>query len=52
MLAFQTLRGFDNLTGFDAAGADLHPAIAARRKFDANGLQIRIEPTARFVVSV
>jgi len=46
------LRGFDNFARFNASRAHLHSAIAARRKLYANGLQVRIEPTARFVVSV
>jgi hypothetical protein len=46
------LRSFDNFARFNTASADLHAAVAAGRKLDANGLQIRIEPAARFVVSM
>ena len=46
------LGGFDNFARFNASRADLHPAIAARRKLNADRLQIRIKPTARLVVSV
>jgi hypothetical protein len=49
---FPLLCGFDNFARLNASRADLHPAITARRKLDANGLQVRIEPTACFVVSV
>jgi hypothetical protein len=48
----QTLNRFDNFARFDAAGADFHPTVAARRKLNANALQIGIEPAAGFVVSV
>ena len=48
----QDLSRFDNFSGLDAAGADLHPAVAARRKLNADGLQIRVESASRLVVSV
>lgn len=47
-----SLRSFDNFARLDAPCADLHSAVAARRELDSNRLQIRIEPTACFVVSV
>lgn len=43
---------FHDLARFDTAGADLHPTVAASGKLNANGLQIRIEPTPGLVVSV
>lgn len=46
------LRGFNDLAGLDALCAHFHPAVSAARKLDANGLQIRIEAAARFIVSV
>lgn len=44
------LRGFDNFTGFNAAGANLHPSVSAGRKLNADWLQIRVEPAAGFIV--
>ena len=41
---------FDNLTGLDASGADLHSSIAAGRQLDADRLKIRIKPSAGLVV--
>jgi len=46
------LSSFDNFTGFYAACADLHPAVAAGRQLDADRLKIRVEPPSRFIVSV
>jgi len=46
------LRSFDNLARFNAAGTNLHPAIAARGKLYSNRLQIRVEPAAGLVVSM
>ncbi len=46
------LRRFDNLSGLDAAGADLHPAVAACGQLNADGLQIRIEPASRLIIRV
>ena len=46
------LSGFDNFATLDAAGAHLHPAIAARRELDPNGLKVGIEPPACFVIRV
>jgi hypothetical protein len=46
------LRSFDNFARFNAAGAHLHPAIAARRELNTDGLQVRIEAAARLVISV
>ena len=46
------LSGFSNFAGLDAAGADLHSFITARRQLYANGLQIGIENAGRSVVGV
>ena len=46
------LRSFNNLARFDAFGAYLHPAVAARRQLDANGLQIRVKAASGLVVCV
>jgi hypothetical protein len=46
------LRSFDNFARLYAAGADLHPAVSARRQLNTDRLQIRIEAAARFVISV
>ena len=47
-----SLRSFDNLSRFDAAGAHLHTAVTAVRKLDANRLQIRVETPPGFIVGV
>jgi len=46
------LRGLNDLTRFDALGADPHAAVPASRKLDADGLKVRVEPTAGLVVCV
>ncbi len=46
------LRGFDNFTGLDAAGAYLRTLIASRWQFHTNRLQIRVETAAGLIVSM
>ena len=46
------LRGFDNFARFDAAGAHLHTAVAAVRKLNADGLQVRVETPTGLIVGV
>lgn len=46
------LSGLDDFAGFNAAGADLHPAVAARWELNSNGLKVRIEPPSRLVICV
>ena len=46
------LRSLNNLTGFDAFRAYLHPAVAATRQLDTDRLQIRIKAASGLVVSV
>lgn len=48
----RNLRGFDNFSRFDAAGADLHTAVSAVRKLNAHGLQIRVETPTGLIVGV
>jgi len=52
VLFLKHLRRFDNFAAFNAAGANFLPPVAACGQLNADGLQIRIKPTARFVVSV
>jgi len=51
-LFLKHLRRFDNFAAFNAAGANFLPPVAACGQLNADGLQIRIKPTARFVISV
>jgi len=46
------LRSLNDLAGFDAFSAHLHPAVTSARKLNANGLQIRVKAAAGLVVSV
>lgn len=46
------LRSLNDLTRFDALGADLHAAVSASRELDADGLKVRVEPTTGLVVCV
>jgi len=52
VLFLKDLRRFDNFPAFDTAGANFLPFIAASRHLDTDGLQIRVKPSARFVVRV
>ena len=51
-LRLKRLGSFDNFSGLDAPGADLHAAVAARGQLDADRLKVRLEPTTRLVVRV
>jgi hypothetical protein len=42
----------DNFSAFDTTSANFHSHISALRTLNADPLQIRIKPTARFVVSM
>jgi len=46
------LRSFNDLARLDAFCADLHPAVSATRKLDADGLQIWVKAAAGLVVSM
>jgi len=46
------LRSFDNFARFNAAGADLHPTVASRRKLNTDGLKIWVKASPRLVISV
>jgi len=46
------LRSLNDLAGFDALSADLHPAVAAAGQLDTDGLQIRVKAASSLVVSV
>ena len=46
------LRSFNDLTGLDASRAYFHPAIAASRELNADGLQIRVKTASGLVISV
>jgi hypothetical protein len=46
------LRSFDNFSGLDAAGTDLHTSVTAGGKLDPDGLKIRVKSSSGFVVSV
>jgi hypothetical protein len=48
----RVLRRFGNLPALDTAGADFHPTVAASGQLNSDRLQIRVEPTPGFVVSV
>jgi hypothetical protein len=48
----RNLRGFDNFTGFNAARADLHPAVCTGRKLNANRLQVGIKTPTGLIVGV
>ena len=52
VLFLRKLRCFDNFAAFDTAGANLLPLVAAGRHLDADGLQIRVKTSARFIVRV
>lgn len=51
-LFLKDLRRFDDFAAFDTAGANFLPTVSARRHLNANRLQIRIKPSARFIVRV
>jgi hypothetical protein len=51
-LKLKELRGFDNFSGFYAAGANLLAAVAACRQLYANRLKIRVEAAPGLVVCV
>jgi hypothetical protein len=44
--------GFNNLSGFDAAGTDFHSSMTAPRKLNADRLKIWVKTPSRLVVSV
>lgn len=46
------LRRFDNFSALNAAGANFHSTVTARRKLHTDALQIRVKPTTSFIVSV
>ena len=46
------LRSFNDFTGLDASRAYFHPAIAASRQLNADGLQIRVKTASGLVISV
>ena len=46
------LRSFNDLAGFDALRAYLHPAISTRRQLDTDRLQIWVKAAAGLVISV
>ena len=46
------LRSFNDLARLDALCADLHAAVAACRKLDADGLKVRVKPPTGLVVCV
>jgi hypothetical protein len=48
----KVLSGFDNLSGFNAAGTNFHSTVTAARKLSPDRLKIRIEPPPGFIVSV
>jgi hypothetical protein len=50
VLFLKDLRRFDNFAAFDTAGANFLSSVSAGGKLNANRLQIRVEPSARFVV--
>jgi hypothetical protein len=45
-----SLRSFDNFSRFYTTGANLLATVSARRKLNANALQIRVKPTTGFVI--
>jgi len=51
-LFLKSLCRFENFSAFNTAGANFLPTVAAGRHLNADGLQIWIEPPARFVVRV
>ena len=52
VLFLKDLRRFDNFAAFDTAGANFLSSVAACGKLNADRLQIRVKPSARFVVCV
>jgi len=50
VLFLKDLRRFDNFAAFDTAGANFLSSVSAGGKLNANRLQIRVKPSARFVV--
>lgn len=48
----ERLSGFNDLAGFEAAGAHLHSAIASGGKLDPDRLKVRIESSPRFIVGM
>ena len=47
-----SLSGFDNFTGFDAAGTDFHTSVTSAGQLHPDRLKIRIEPSSGFIVCV
>ena len=50
VLFLKDLRCFDNFAAFDTASANFLPSVSAARKLNADRLQIRVEPSASFVI--
>jgi hypothetical protein len=46
------LRGFSDFSGLDATGTNLHSLSTTLGQLHANGLQVRIKPPRRSIVSV